>query len=127
MFEKLEVIRRKYDEVKARLADPGFVQDHRAVRDAQKTLTDLEPVVAKIAEQRQVQKELDGARELVEALSPGEELYQMAAAERAALTERLSAVDQELKLLLLPKDPNDSRNVFLEIRAGTGGDEATLF
>jgi peptide chain release factor 1 len=127
MFEKLEDIRRKYDEVKSRLADPGFVQDHRAVRDAQKTLTELEPVVGKIAEQRQVQKELDGARELVESLSPGEELYQMAAAERASLTERLAAVEQELKVLLLPKDPNDSRNVFLEIRAGTGGDEAALF
>jgi len=127
MFEKLEEIRRKYDEVKARLADPQFVQDHRAVRDAQKTLTELEPVVAKISEQRQVQKELDGARELVESLAPGEELYQMAAAERAALTERLGAVEQELKVLLLPRDPNDARNVFLEIRAGTGGDEAALF
>jgi peptide chain release factor 1 len=127
MFEKLEEIRRKYDEVKARLADPGFVQDHRAVRDAQKALSELEPVVAKIAEHRQVQKELDGARELVESLPPGDELYQMAAAERAALTERLAAVEQELKILLLPRDPNDARNVFLEIRAGTGGDEAALF
>ncbi len=127
MLEKLEDIRRKYAEVKARLADPQFVQDHRAVRDAQKTLTELEPVVAKIEEQRQVQKELDGARELVEALSPGEELYQMAASERAALTERLAAIEGELKVLLLPRDPNDSRNVFLEIRAGTGGDEAALF
>src|SRR5215469_18230988 len=127
MFEKLEEIRRKYDEVKARLADPGFVQDHRAVRDAQKALTELEPVVAKIDEHRQVQKELDGARELVESLPPGDELYQMAAAERAALTDRLAAVEQELKVLLLPRDPNDARNVFLEIRAGTGGDEAALF
>ncbi|HTY43088.1 MAG TPA: peptide chain release factor 1 [Thermoanaerobaculia bacterium] len=127
MFEKLEDIRRKYEEVRTRLADPDFVQDHRAVRDAQKTLTELEPVVAKIAEQRQVQKELEGARELVESLAPGEELYQMAAAERASLTERLARVEQELKVLLLPKDPNDSRNVFLEIRAGTGGEEAALF
>ncbi len=127
MFEKLEDIRRKYEEVKARLGDPQFVQDHRAVRDAQKTLSELEPVVAKIGEQRQVQKELEGARELVESLSPGEELYQMAAAERAALTERLGKVEQDLKVLLLPRDPNDARNVFLEIRAGTGGDEAALF
>ncbi len=127
MFEKLEEIRRKYDEVKARLADPAFVQDHRAVRDAQKTLTEFEPIIALMEEHRQVQKELEGARELVESLSPGEELYQMAAAERTALAERLPAVEQELKLLLLPRDPNDSRNVFLEIRAGTGGDEAALF
>jgi len=127
MFEKLEDIRRKYEEVRSRLADPDFVQDHRAVRDAQKTLTELEPVVAKIAEQRQVQKELEGAREMVESLAPGDELYQMAAAERAALTERLAGIDQDLKVLLLPKDPNDSRNVFLEIRGGTGGEEAALF
>ena len=127
MFEKLKDIRRKYEEVRARLADPEFVQDHRAVRDAQKTLTELEPIVAKLHEQQQVQKELDGARELVESLSPGDELYQMAAAERTSLNERLAALEQELKVLLLPRDPNDSRNVFLEIRAGTGGDEAALF
>ena len=127
MFEKLEEIRRKYDEVKARLADPEFVQDHRAVREAQKTLTDFEPIIALMEEYRQVRKELEGARELVESLSPGDELHQMAAAERAALSERLPALEQELKMLLLPKDPNDSRNVFLEIRAGTGGDEAALF
>jgi peptide chain release factor 1 len=127
MFEKLKDIRRKYEEVRARLDDPDFVQDHRAVRDAQKTLTELEPIVVKLHEQQQVQKELDGARELVESLSPGDELYQMAAAERASLNERLTALEQELKVLLLPRDPNDSRNVFLEIRAGTGGDEAALF
>jgi peptide chain release factor 1 len=127
MFEKLEEIRRKYDEIRARLADPAFVQDHRAVRDAQKTLSELEPIIRKTEEHRQVQRELEGARELVESLSPGEELYQMAAAERTSLTERLAAIEGELKVLLLPKDPNDSRNVFLEIRAGTGGDEAALF
>jgi peptide chain release factor 1 len=127
MFEKLKDIRRKYDEVRARLADPDFVQDHRAVRDAQKTVAELEPIVAKLAEQQQIQKEIDGARELVESLSPGDELYQMAAAERAVLIERLTGLEQQLQVLLLPKDPNDSRNVFLEIRAGTGGDEAALF
>ena len=72
MFEKLEEIRRKYDEIRARLADPGFVQDHRAVRDAQKTLAELEPIIRKTEEHRQVQRELEGARELVESLSPGD-------------------------------------------------------
>ena len=127
MFEKLQEIRRKYEEVRSRLADPTFVQDHRAVRDAQKTLAEFEPIIAKTEEHRRLTAELAGARELVESLSPGEELYQMAAAERATLTEQLEKVEQELKLLLLPRDPNDSRNVFLEIRAGTGGDEAALF
>src|ERR1700693_1980861 len=127
MLEKLEEIRRKYEEVRARLADPEFVQDHRAVRDAQKTLSEFEPVVAKTEEYRRVQKELQGARELTESLPPGDELYQMASSERAALTAPLEEAEQELKVLLLPSDPKDSRNVFLEIRAGTGGDEAALF
>src|SRR5512141_2504008 len=127
MFEKLEEIRRKYEEVRARISDPDFVQDHRAVRDAQKTLAEFEPIIAKNEEYRRVAAELDGTRELVEALSPGEELYQMAAAERAELTTRLERIEQELKLLLVPRDPNDSRNVFIEIRAGTGGEEAALF
>jgi peptide chain release factor 1 len=127
MFSKLEEIRRKYEEVRARLCDPEFVQDHRAVRDAQKTLAEFEPIIAKNEEHSRVSRELAGARELVESLSPGEELYQMAAAERASLTERLAELEQELKLLLVPRDPNDSRNVFVEIRAGTGGEEAALF
>jgi peptide chain release factor 1 len=127
MFEKLEEIRRKYEEVRARLTDPTFVQDHRAVRDAQKTLSEFEPIIAKMEEHRRIANELDGTRQLVESLSPGDELYQMAAAERGELTTRLGEIEQELKLLLVPRDPNDSRNVFIEIRAGTGGEEAALF
>ena len=127
MFEKLEEIRRKYEEVRARLSDPTFVQDHRAVRDAQKTLAEFEPIIAKTEEHRRIANELEGTRQLVESLSPGEELYQMAAAERAELTTRLEQIEQDLKLLLVPRDPNDSRNVFIEIRAGTGGEEAALF
>src|SRR6476619_847650 len=100
MLDKLEEIRRKYESVRARLADPEFVQDHRAVRDAQKTLSDFEPVVAKTEEYHRVQRELQGARELTESLPPGDELYQLASTERAALTARLQEVEQELKLLL---------------------------
>src|SRR5499427_8211172 len=127
MLEKLEDIRRRYDDLRARLADPQFVMDHRAVRDAQKTLAEFEPIVRKIDERQRVVRELAGARELTESLAPGDELYQMASTERASLTAELDKVEQELKVLLLPKDPNDSRNVFLEIRAGTGGEEAALF
>ena len=127
MLEKLEDIRRKYEEVRARLGDPEFVQDHKAVREAQKTLSEFEPVVTMIEERQRVNRELLGARQLMESLPPGDELYQMAASERAALTARLASIEEELKVLLLPKDPKDSRNVFLEIRAGTGGEEAALF
>src|ERR1700693_4239935 len=94
MLEKLEEIRRKYEEVRARLADPEFVQDHRAVRDAQKTLSEFEPVVAKTEEYRRVQKELQGARELTESLPPGDELYQLASSERATVTARLQEVEE---------------------------------
>jgi peptide chain release factor 1 len=114
MLEKLEEIRRKYEEIQSRLADPEFVKNHRAVRDAQKTLAEFEPIVAKIEEYRRVGRELAGARELTESLSPGEELYQIAATERAELTERLARIEDDLKVLL-------------EIRAGTGGEEAALF
>lgn len=117
MLEKLEEIRRKYEEIRSRLADPEFVVDHRAVREAQKTLAEFEPIVSQIDERARIVRELQGARELTESLAPGDELYQMAAAERSALTARLETIDQELKVLLLPRDPNDSRNVFLEIRA----------
>ena len=127
MLERLEEIRRKYDEVKRRLEDPEFVQDHRAVRDAQKTLAEFEPVVAKIEESRRIERELAGARELTESLPSGDELRELASAERAELAERLARTREELRILLLPKDPNDSRNVFVEIRAGTGGEEAALF
>ncbi|HSS45513.1 MAG TPA: peptide chain release factor 1 [Thermoanaerobaculia bacterium] len=127
MQERLEEIRRKYDEVKSRLEDPEFVQNHRAVRDAQKTLAEFEPVVAKIEESRRIERELAGARELTESLPSGDELRELASAERVELAERLVRVQEELRILLLPKDPNDSRNVFLEIRAGTGGEEAALF
>ena len=127
MLERLQDIRRKYDEVRSRLEDPGFVQDHRAVREAQKTLTEFEPIIAMLEEQGRLEKELQGARQMVESLLPGDELYQLAATERAALTERLQSLAEEMKALLLPRDPNDDRNVFLEIRAGTGGEEAALF
>jgi peptide chain release factor 1 len=127
MLEKLDDIRRRYEEIRGRLADPDFVQDHKAVRDAQRTLSEFEPIVAKIEQRARIARELQGARELTDSLPPGDELYQMASAERTALNDALAAVEEELKVLLLPKDPNDSRNVFVEIRAGTGGDEAALF
>jgi peptide chain release factor 1 len=127
MLQKLEDIRRRYEEIKARLGNPDFVQDHRAVRDAQRKLSEFEPIVAKIEERSRIARELQGARELTDSLPPGDEMYQMASAERAALTAELERVESELKVLLLPRDPNDSRNVFVEIRAGTGGEEAALF
>src|SRR5260370_41020255 len=106
MLEKLEDIRRKYEDVKARLADPAFVQDHRAVRDAQKTLAEFEPIVAKLEEFRRFGRELAGARELTENLSPGDQLYQMASVERADLPEKLAPAGQGVTDGLLPPRPD---------------------
>ena len=129
MLEKLEEIRRKYDEVRARLADPEFVQDHRAVRDAQKTLSEFEPIIAKMEEHAAASRRSSTARGSWPSRSrPATSSTRWPSAERAALTERLAARrGGAARSSCCPKDPNDSRNVFLEIRAGTGGDEAALF
>jgi peptide chain release factor 1 len=127
MFDRLEEIDNKYAQIQRRLADPDFVQDYAAVRDAQKALTEIEPVVTRYREFRKVSRDLDGAREMLSATSSGEELHEMARAEVTELSARKEALEQDLRLLLLPKDPSDSKNVILEIRAGTGGEEAALF
>ena len=92
MFQKLEEIRQKYEELRGRMADPTFVQDHRSVRDAQKRLAEFEPIIAKTEEHRRVSRELEGTRELADSLSPSDELHAIAIAERAELTERLAKV-----------------------------------
>jgi peptide chain release factor 1 len=127
MFDRLEEIENKYGQIQQRLADPQFVQDYAAVRDAQKALTEIEPVVTRYREYRKVARDLEGAREMLGATSSGDELHEMARAEVAELAARKETLEQDLRLLLLPKDPNDSKNVILEIRAGTGGEEAALF
>src|SRR4030081_2493548 len=105
MLQKLEDIRRRYEEIKARLGNPDFVPDPRAVRDRPRKLWEFEPIVAKIEERSRIARELQGARELTDSLPPGDEMYQMASAERAALLAQLDRIDEDLKVLLLPKDP----------------------
>ncbi len=108
MFERLEDIRRKYDEVKARLADPAFVQDHRAVRDAQKALTEFEPIVEKIEEHQQVESASSRARrELTRVASRrATSSTRWRRPSRATLTVRSStAIEEELQVLLLPAGP----------------------
>ncbi len=90
-------------------------------------MREIAPIVEKMRERQRLEKELAGARELLDTLPPADELRAVAQPEFDALRARRPAVEEELRLLLLPKDPNDSKNVVLEIRAGTGGDEAALF
>jgi len=127
MIEKLQEIETQYAAIQRRLEDPAVAQDYAAVRDAQKALAEFEPIVEKYREYRKAAADLEGAREMLASLPAGDELHAMAAAEAEELRGKIGAIEEQLRLLLVPRDPNDSRNVILEIRGGTGGEEASLF
>ncbi|HQN96886.1 MAG TPA: peptide chain release factor 1 [Thermoanaerobaculales bacterium] len=126
MLDKLEEIARRHEELVAQQADPAVAVDPKRSREIGKKVAELEPVVSAFREYRRLESELEGARELA---SGGDdpELRAMAAAEAEQLAAALAEVEQRIKVLLLPEDPNDRRNVILEVRAGTGGEEAALF
>jgi peptide chain release factor 1 len=126
MFQKLDHIEAKYEELTQQLSSPEVLADSSRYQKLAKTHSELAEVVAKYREWKGIEKNLTGAKQLlVEADDP--EMKQMAHDESHQLEERIQRVESELKILLLPKDPNDEKNVLVEIRAGTGGDEASLF
>ncbi|MFI5182301.1 MAG: peptide chain release factor 1 [Thermoanaerobaculia bacterium] len=127
MFQKLAEIERKYLELKARSESPEIAANHVEYAKAVRAMKEIAPVVEKVRERRRLEEEIGGAQELLDTLPAGDELRPVAQVEFDSLRQRLAAAEEELKVLLLPTDPNDSRNVVLEIRAGTGGDEASLF
>ncbi len=124
MYEKLEEIEQRYNELQRKIAEPDVVTDVKAYRDTMKAISEISGVVAKYRELKQVQKRLADAREMLHADDDMRELAEM---EIAELEPREPVLEQEIRILLQPKDPNDEKNVFVEIRAGTGGDEASLF
>ena len=126
MLDKLEEIARRHAELVDQQADPAVAVDVKRSREVAKKVAELEPVVAAYRDYRRLERELDGARELASA-GDDPELRAMAVAEAEELAASLAGVEQRIKLLLLPEDPNDRRNVILEVRAGTGGEEAALF
>jgi peptide chain release factor 1 len=126
LFEKLDQIEAKYEELNQQLSSPEVLSDSARYQKLAKTHADLSEVAQKYRELKNIEKALTGTKQLLaEADDP--EMKQMAHEEQRTLEERQQAVVKELTLLLLPKDPNDEKNVILEIRAGTGGDEASLF
>jgi peptide chain release factor 1 len=126
MFEKLEAIERTYEELARQMTDPAVISDQSRYAKVAKQSRELEPVVEKFREMRKLDSDIAGARELARDAEE-EEMREMAAAELPELEERRAGVENELKVLLLPKDPNDEKNVIFEVRAGTGGEEACLF
>src|ERR1700741_2738838 len=126
LFEKLDRIEARYDEMTNELSSAQAVTDTDRYQKLAKANSDLGVIVAKYREWKDINKALEGAKQLFTE-SADAEMKQMAHDEERQLIERRDSVERELKYLMLPKDPNDEKNVIVEIRAGTGGDEASLF
>jgi peptide chain release factor 1 len=127
MYEKLDDIERRFEELQKKSSDPSVVTDVAAYRDTMKQISEIEEVVTKYRELRDVKKRLADTKSMLETLPSGDELRELAELEMAELEPRVQPLEAEIQILLQPKDPNDDKNVFVEIRAGTGGDEASLF
>jgi peptide chain release factor 1 len=126
LFEKLDHIESRYEEMTQQLSSPEVLADSARYQKLAKTHAEMAQMVAKYKEWKEIEKGLQDAKQLlVETDDP--EMKQMAHDEEHALEARHAIVERQLKLLLIPKDPNDEKNVIVEIRAGTGGDEASLF
>jgi peptide chain release factor 1 len=126
MLEKLEQIEARYEALTEEMSSPEVFSDPANYAKLNKQHRSLGEVVSKYRQWKQLRSELSGARELFES-SDEEEMRELARAEVAALEAQQQQAEEDLRILLLPRDPNDEKNVILEIRAGTGGDEATLF
>src|SRR5450755_748412 len=125
MFSKLESVERRYEEILARLGTAEAQTDPSAFRRLSKELSEIEPIVERFREYKTLVRDIGHTEELV---SGGDaDMRELAREELKALVARREALVAELKVLLIPKDPNDEKNIVLEIRAGTGGDEAALF
>jgi len=122
---KLEGLDRRFDEVTALLSEPKVIGNQDQFRKLSQEYAEINPLVDLYRDYRRVAGELDAARTML--ADPEPAVRDMAQEEVATAETRLRAIERELEVLLLPKDPNDTRNVFLEIRAGTGGDEAAIF
>jgi peptide chain release factor 1 len=126
MFDRLDQIEARYEELTRTLASPDIMNDSGKYQKTAKAHSEISPIVEKYREYKDLKRGLDDTKALL-AEESDTEMRALAQEELAGLEQRMAQAEQELKFLLLPKDPNDDKNVVLEIRAGTGGDEATLF
>src|SRR5689334_14464425 len=124
MMERLAELEKTHEELTARLSDPAIHSDRKAFTEASKALAEISPTVELYRKWKSVERERAETEEMLQGLGKDDDLYAMAQEERARLAARSEEISAELKKEMEPKDPNDSRNVILEIRAGTGGDEA---
>mgnify|MGYP001795838211 CR=1 FL=1 len=127
LLDKLNSVNQTFYELTRRLADPDVAKDPDEFQRIAKARSSLEETVTTYDTWKELQEELTGAREIYRESSSDPDLKEMAAIEVSELEERLDGLEAQLKILLLPKDPNDEKNIMLEIRAGTGGDEASIW
>ena len=125
MFDKLDFILEKYEELSLKVSDPDIISNQPVWKKHMKELGELEPIALKYKEYKKAKEEMDAAREMLD--SDDEDMKELAKMEMADLEDKIPEIENDLKILMLPKDPNDDKNVILEVRAGTGGDEAALF
>ena len=125
MFDKLDFITGKYDELAQKVSDPDVIANQPVWQKYVKEMGEMEPIVKKYGEYKKAKQGIAEAKEMLD--DGDEEMRELAKMELAELEDSIGELEEELKVLLLPKDPNDEKNVILEIRAGTGGDEAALF
>jgi len=126
MFDRLEGILTRYREIEQELMDPNIVNDKKKYKKLMKEQADISDIVEKYLEYKEVQKTIEDSLTILDEESD-EELRELAREELSKSKQRIGVIEDELKVLLLPKDPNDEKNVIVEIRAGAGGDEAALF
>ena len=127
MFKRLDIFDKRYRELEKRMYEPDVVADPEQYRKVMKEYSSIEPVVKKYREYQAAQKTIDDSLMILDDVESDEELRELASMELDDAKRRLPALEEELKILLLPKDPNDDRNVIVEIRGGTGGEESSLF
>jgi len=126
MFDKLESIEKRFEEINMRLADPSVIADQEQYKKLMKERSEIEDIVEKYREYKKYKKAISDAKEMLEE-KPDKELRELIMTELEEAETGLEKTTQELKILMMPKDPNDFRNVIIEIRGGAGGDEAALF
>ncbi len=127
MLEKLAQIEDTYEDLTQQMTDPAVISDMEKYTKVSRQRRELEPVVEKYREMKRLASDIEGARELINDSSVDDEMRELATLELSEAEAKQITAEEDLKVLLLPKDPNDAKNVILEIRAGTGGDEACLF
>jgi len=126
LFDKLELLVEKFEELEKKIIDPEIMKDMNVWQKLAKEHGDMKPIVEKYREYSKHKKELEENKEMLKE-SLDDEMKELVKEEISELEDSIEKEEQDLKILLLPKDPNDEKNVFMEVRAGTGGDEAGLF